>query len=221
MILDKYLGFVPKISISIKNSKLSSYDNLCLKAYNTWKEHFKNNYSKIIELFYGQFISEIRQNEDISYTFDPFNTILLEIPKDKDSVKIEDCLDEFISKEKIGNNIEKNFNIWKAPKILCITLKRFHQLNGKNTEKVIYKDKLDLSKYCKGVQRQDIVYNLIGICCHEGSLDFGHYYSICRKNKSNKWYKYDDTNVSLITENGIIPLTRSAYILFYELDSLE
>ena len=47
-------------------------------------------------------------------------------------------------------------------------------------------------------------------------MQYGHYISLCRNQGSSKWYKFDDNNVSEIGKNGGLPLTSSAYILFYQ-----
>lgn len=48
---------------------------------------------------------------------------------------------------------------------------------------------------------------------HFGSLHFGHYISIVKNFQENKWYKYDDSHRSQISEDQI--QKESAYILFY------
>ena len=43
-------------------------------------------------------------------------------------------------------------------------------------------------------------------------MNNGHYISICKND--NKWYRFDDENVSEIDTNNII--TNNAYMLFYQ-----
>lgn len=214
-LLNSRLDYQPNITINIRNKVLSDFDKVALEACKTWKNYFKDSYSKIIELFYGQFISEIKSpNDDISHCFDPFMNLDIEIPNEENTKLIE-CIDKFMSIEKIGDqNHTKKFYIWKFPKILIITLKRFGNIYQKNNNRIIYEETLDLSNYCKGYQRENIKYKLFSICCHKGELNYGHYIALCKK--KNIWYKYDDTNVEKIG-NGQFPMTSSAYILFYEL----
>ena len=47
----------------------------------------------------------------------------------------------------------------------------------------------------------DLNYDLYGIINHFGSLHFGHYTSTIRNLQENKWYYYDDSQRSLITED--------------------
>ena len=58
-----------------------------------------------------------------------------------------------------------------------------------------------------------MIYNLYGVINHQGSLDFGHYYSYIKNiNNDNIWTKFDDIYVSNIGTN--IDNLHS-YILFY------
>lgn len=216
--LHEGLKYTPKIVISQKvdDDDLEDTDKLALEACNRWKIHFKNSYSSIIDLFYGQFLSEIRKNDEVSHCFDPFQVLTLEIPESKDGkeVTIMDCFEKFMSPEKITDNIQKTFYFWKTPKNLIICLKRFGNSGQKNDSRVVYSDVLDLSKFSKGYQREKIIYSLYGICCHHGMSQFGHYTSLCRKRGLQKWHKHDDEKVMSLGE-GRLPLTSSAYILFY------
>ena len=58
------------------------------------------------------------------------------------------------------------------------------------------------------------IYKLIGVVLHRGSLNYGHYTSICRNPIDNKWYNYDDDYVRQIPQEEVI--NEAAYILFYE-----
>lgn len=69
--LHEGLLYEPKIDITINTDEnnLSKIDNMALKACNSWKDYFKNGYSNIINLFYGQFLSEIKNNEQVNYNY--------------------------------------------------------------------------------------------------------------------------------------------------------
>ena len=219
-ILHESQTFVPNINIKIKNNNISAFDKIALQACKTWKNYFKNGYSNIIDIFYGQYISELKKNDEITHCFDPFQIMDLEIPKKGDNISIEDCIDLHFKVEKLDDSIKKKFYIWKAPKVLIISLKRFDNQLHKDNTRIVYDKVLDLSKYSKGYKRSNIVYNLCGICCHQGDINYGHYTSLCRKNDSRNWFRYDDNNLNQMTNNDTIPLTSYAYILFYELNSL-
>lgn len=215
------LKYFPDIKIQIKNEgELSEVDKLAISAYKQWKNHFtqeNGGYSKIIDLFYGQFISEIRKNDNVSINFEPFQVLSLEIPKKPNSeITLTDCLDKFMAPEKITSTIQKRFYFWKTPKNLVITLKRFTSNSQKDETRVVYRDILDLSKYSKGYRREKLVYSLYAICCHHSSLtNFGHYTAICRKPGNKKWFRINDESVECLGNDGALPLTSNAYMLFY------
>ena len=216
--LHEGLSYQPKINISItgNDKSISDIDKMALKACNSWKGYFSKGYSKIIDLYYGQFLSEIKNNQEINYNFEPFQVLSLEIPN-KDDIKIEDCIDKFMETEQINDITNKTFYFWNSPNNLIISLKRFNNEGIKNENRVSYSEVLDISKYSKGYTRENIKYSLYGICCHQGNnMECGHYISLCRNKGSNKWYKFDDDKVSEIGKNGGLPLTSTAYILFYQ-----
>ncbi len=226
--LHESLKYQPKISISVKvdDDSLTATDKLALEAYKRWQNHFDKGYSNIIDSFYGQFLSEIKKGEEVSHCFDPFQVLTLEIPTKKNqsgkktegNVSLIDCFDKFMETEKITDTINKTFYFWRTPKNLIIVLKRFNNNGSKDSTRVNYTDILDLSKFSKGYKREKIIYRLYGICCHHGNgPQFGHYFSLCRKHDSDKWFKLDDENVEPLGRDGALPLTSSAYILFYHL----
>lgn len=61
-----------------------------------------------------------------------------------------------------------------------------------------------------GIEQQ---YDLYAMINHYGSLYFGHYVSIVKNYSDNKWYKYDDSIRTEISEDQINK--EFAYILFY------
>ena len=216
-----------KVNITISGKIVNDLDKMAYEAMKEWKNYFKNNYSSIIEIFYGQLVSHIKAiDEDIhSYTYSPICTFSLPIKLEDDS-NIYDCFDLFTKTQILdGENkwkydktgkyydIEKSLMIWKFPNILIIHLKRFTN-NGKKIVNLIdYPiDNLDLTKYCIGYDKKKSIFSLVGICNHIGSLNSGHYYSYCKQN--NEWYNFDDTSVSKINKDDII--TKHAYCLFYK-----
>lgn len=224
--LHNALQYKPNITIDIKNKdQLTDNDKLSLQACTRWKDFFKDSYSKIIDLFYGQFVSEISQHEKISYCFDPFNILSLEIPDPTGSptqdVTLEDCLEKFIEAENVQDaSLSKKLMFWKTPRNLVIHLKRF-SFEGhadKKTTRVRYASHLDLGRFSKSTHPQNQRYQLYGICCHHGNnFQMGHYTAICKKRGSKVWLQYNDHESKVLSDDNALPLTSSAYILFYHL----
>ena len=74
-------------------------------------------------------------------------------------------------------------------------------------------ENLDLSSYINGYNSESYVYDLYGICNHLGSPMGGHYTSFV-KNVNNKWYHFNDTNVSEVKQNKSM-VGAQAYCFFY------
>lgn len=113
------------------------------------------------------------------------------------------------------------------PPILIICLQRFK--NGvKNTEVVDFPiEGLEMSKYCKDSSQDpsDMIYDLYGVVNHFGGLNAGHYTANCFNEVYQKWYNFNDSQVSE-TYKGIGKpslsdlkpdiVRSSAYVLFYK-----
>ena len=51
-----------------------------------------------------------------------------------------------------------------------------------------------MKEYCLNSKSNDINYELIGICIHNGGLNGGHYYAICKN--------IEDKNINIIRKPG-------------------
>ena len=115
----------------------------------------------------------------------------------------------------------KKIDIWKLPPILIVHLKRFkyHGLwRDKITTNVDFPiENLNLDKYIlKNEKKGSQNYRLYAISNHSGTLDGGHYIANCRHVSSNKWFKYDDTDVKEVHDLASLK-SPTSYILFYSL----
>ncbi|XP_065895135.1 uncharacterized protein [Dysidea avara] len=102
---------------------------------------------------------------------------------------------------------EKRMEIWKLPQILVIVLKRFdyrHQRRYKISEYVHYPIKgLNMSRYVVGDDSPN-EYHLYAITNHTETSHRGHYTACCQyPYNENKFYKFDDENVSEIGINEL------------------
>lgn len=220
-------GMNVNIQGDIKNKK----DNIANECYKMIKNTYTKEYSEIMELFYGIYISQLNSLDGlINHVCTPESFFILDlpIPTNKNSPSIYDCFNlycqsEILEKEnawynektKQKENVQKKISFWSLPNILVITLKRF-SFDGKNKLDTLVNfpiEKLDLSRFVDGYDPQSYIYDLYGVCNHIGSPLGGHYTSfVC--NKNNQWLYCNDTNVNLIEDitQIISPLT---YCLFY------
>ena len=72
---------------------------------------------------------------------------------------------------------------------------------------------MNMNQFTPVPNQRYIEYNLYAVSNHYGSMEGGHYTAYCKNNAYGKWYKFDDHEVSEISNNEV--RTGAAYILFY------
>jgi len=194
----------------------------------------KFQFSDIIELFGGLLYSKIicPECKKTSEKFDVFNC--LEIPivmNESKKTTVDDCLEDYCRQEKLDDdnkwycstcnkklNAVKQNNIWKCPKILIISLKRFQKtktgIRSKIENFVSFPFTLDMKKYITKINdNNNTIYELNAVVNHVGGLTGGHYYCYAKNSYTGKFYNFNDTSVSLMENDKII--TENAYLLYY------
>lgn len=207
----------------------TNLDKLMVESIEAWKNNFKKEYSFIVNMVYGQYkssltsIEEENKGELLSNNFEPF--AILNVPVSGNT--LYECMDEFVKPEILkGDNryrnekngklteVAKSLRLWKTPNLLFIGFKRFSFNNKKITKLITFPlNDLDLSAYIDGYDKDDSIYDLIGIINHFGGTTGGHYTAFC-KNHDGFWYHFDDSTVSPI-DNLTSMISNSAYILLY------
>lgn len=222
------------IKYTIHGIKQNEIDELAIQCYEMKKKYYENDYSPLIDIFYGISISSILSIHDINHTMssisEPFFIIDLPIIGNT----IYDCFDQYISPELLENenawynektqqneNVFKQMSFWNFPKVIIITFKRFYSIQMNNEIKLCKKmefidfplNDLNLSKYIKGYNASKYKYDLYGICNHTGNVMGGHYTAFV-KTKENEWYHCNDAIIEKV-ENPLHIITPMAYSLFY------
>ncbi|XP_069124188.1 ubiquitin carboxyl-terminal hydrolase 31-like [Argopecten irradians] len=136
----------------------------------------------------------------------------------------------------------KTLGLWSLPDTLIIHLKRFRQvgLHRSKLESLIEfpVNGLDMSKHImrpngecdlqrvsmnqtpqqqrvhQGEHRDNMTYDLYGVCNHDGSMLGGHYTAFCKNPLDGEWYKFNDSKVTAISVSEV--QTSAAYLLFYQ-----
>ena len=134
---------------------------------------------------------------------------LLRNNRKKNGISLEDCLNEFSKSETLSENnawycprckehrrADKMFELWKAPDILVMHLKRFssnRNLRDKLEVRVEYPtENLDLSTMVRDQQDgKSLVYDLIAVDNHYGGLGGGHYTAYAKNFYNDGWYEYN------------------------------
>jgi ubiquitin carboxyl-terminal hydrolase 4/11/15 len=153
--------------------------------------------------------------------------------KHKKGLTLEDCLEEFVKEEQLGEEdlwycpeckkhqqATKKFDLWKAPDILVVHLKRFSNnrilrdkidsfvefpvegldLGEKVGERAVAKRLMEKGiemEELKSVQLDEpLVYDLFAVDEHMGGLGGGHYRAYSSNHLNDKWYHFDDAYVT-------------------------
>ena len=137
-----------------------------------------------------------------------------------DILREEELLDEnnewFCENCKKKQRAIKKIEIYNAPKILIIQIKRFSQRDKINTKVNFPLTDLDISNYILSKEKdKKIKYDLFAVANHYGSLYFGHYTAFCKNSITNKWFEFNDSSVNEIDDESRI-ISHNAYVLFYK-----
>lgn len=150
-------------------------------------------------------------------------------------ITLAECLDQFSLVETLSSDdswycssckahreATKQLQIFHAPEVLIIQLKRFVQVSRlrreKRTEEVLFPLRgLDLSRWIPKHAldgQQPPVYDLFAVCCHMGGLSGGHYVAFCLHADNKRWYLFDDARVQPVQPEQV--QTAYAYMLMYK-----
>ncbi|KAL8197266.1 UNVERIFIED_CONTAM: Ubiquitin carboxyl-terminal hydrolase 8 [Gekko kuhli] len=196
-----------------------------------WHKHKQLNESIIVALFQGQFKSTVQclTCHKKSRTFEAFMYLSLPLASTS-KCTLQECLRLFSKEEKLTDNNRfycshcktrrdslKKIEIWKLPPVLLVHLKRF-SYDGRWKQKLQTSvdfplESLDLQQYVIGPKSNLRRYNLFAVSNHYGGLDGGHYTAYCKNAAKQRWYRFDDHEVSDISSSSV--KSSAAYILFY------
>ena len=151
----------------------------------------------------------------------------------KNTPTLENCIQQFGKPEKLEENNKwfcnkcndhiralKKMEIYKAPPILIIHLKRFRtNEHGISSAKMTTKidcplNGLDLSKFILSDNQISKKYNLYGVIHHSGTMGWGHYIAYAKSGHNQQWIEYDDSRTSIVHDLNKI-ISSNSYILFY------
>ena len=185
--------------------------------------------SYIIEKTYSQLCTTIKC-PNCNYktsTYDPIQIIPLSITTNNENNNtIYDCLNEFTMVELLDtknqwkcdqcNNYvlsKKCSQFWNLSDILIFQLKVYTKTTKVDTF-ITYPDILQMDKYNINYNNLSTHYKLFGLCIQFGSLNGGHYISICYNKHDNQWRLYNDSEVTSIPYQKVFE--QKPYCLFYK-----
>ena len=227
-----------EVNMSISGTVSNGTDKIAVDCFEMIKRMYAKEYSEIWNMFYGIHVSQIttmETGEVLSSSPEPYFMINLSIPSNNKSPTLIDCFDLYVEGETLeGENawfnestgskqdVKKKINYWSMPNILVLDLKRINAVNHNNKNQILVDfplTDLDLSKYVLGYKKDSYVYDLYGICNHNGGT-FGGHYTAFVKNANGKWYHFNDTNVTEVRNNADL-ITPRAYCFFYRKKTID
>lgn len=161
-------------------------------------------------------INEGENNEYKSESIEPFWTLTLEV---KGRSSFEDSFSSYLQKISVSGyfaeslnrkiNILRYFRIKKVPKFLIVQLNRF-EYDIVTWKKVKINDKFEFPLEFDLMPLTDhsssnedkIIYSLVGIINHCGTMEGGHYQSYIKRGE--KWFNFNDSSVSEANEKALL-----------------
>lgn len=216
-----------RVNITVNGIPKNKTDEIAIESIKVWKQTFKDDYSYMIKKFYSQYliVTSCSECDYITTNHDPVMVLTLPIPQN-DSTLVK-CLDDYTKIDKLDCDNswkcdkcsklispDRKIMLWNSAEVLTILLKRYDNRLRKNNSRIKFDELLDISKYNINYQSNSNLYRLSGISIQSGSLHGGHYYAACKNIRDNKWYMYDDSNVTECSLERV--LNENPYCLFYE-----
>ena len=183
-------------------------------------------------------LSKCSNCNNVNKNYEDFKTLSLEV---QGINSLEESLNNFIANEKIEdyncsncNNrviLNRESKISQLPNYLVIHLKRLvRNMENDKLEKINSRFEfpliLNMEKYFDKEQENKEIkyeYNLKGVNVHMGNTDDGHFISIIKGEKDEKWYEFNDTLIQEFDINNLEEEVfggkdkyKTAYLLFYE-----
>lgn len=225
-------GIAKQVNVNIvRPIPISERDITIQNALVAWKNSFEKQYSPLVEMIYGLLkkTSTCLTCNSKYHTWDTFNCLKLPMPmaENDDKITFESQLKEEFKDEEIeGYSCDvcnkktsalRTTEIWRLPRMLCISLKRF-TYDGKKIHTAISHPKdtsfsfetffsehsPEPSKFNK--------YECFAIVDHHGQTGGGHYTAQAKSPLTNQWNIFDDESTHSM-ENGP-QFGSSTYIIF-------
>lgn len=207
---------------------LEGMERSYLECCNTGLDNMSKETTPIGQIFGGYIRTEVACLEcgHVSTTFQHFQDLILDI---QSASSVDEALDQYFATESLGDEYKcgkckrriaatKKFFLEKPPKVLCVQLKRFEILGGKNNKHISLRQWVDLESYIyKSKGSSQLRYKLVSMILHHGySSSCGHYTAV-GLTSAGGYHLFDDSSVSPMLLNEV--LKTNPYILMFELSA--
>ena len=238
LLFDKISSEIGINTIYINNH--NNYDNIDLdnpliydKAIYTINKFNNFKTCSWLETSQGLILNIITCNSchNISYSFEPFISIQLDLPNDNEQNTISltslfrNYLKTYVNKDEwkcdkcsLCSEYKKEQKLWRLPNVLIFFIKRYSNINKKNNAPIDINNNINIKKGCILENKNlELNYKLSSIALHYGDLNSGHYMAICHDDEKKKFILYDDLNVKIYDNNNNNFLTNNinVYMVLY------
>lgn len=198
------------------------YKTLSKRMDESWWDKTGKEYSQLVEMFYGQSITQVicGNCDELTHNYEIYCNLSLPLHGD-----INTCLKKYFEDVYLNgggeNDIEwrcdrckqkcksrKTVKLWRNPPIMIVSLKRFTYDLKKNESKVAMPLELDMSPYT--ISNDPSKYKLVSMAYHSGCFHGGHYVAYCH-HPNDKWHLIDDASINEVPS---APLS-DGYVYFY------
>ena len=230
---------VAQQSIDISNNQqLASNESLVKQCMASMNKFNNNKTSLWLDTSQGIMMNIIVCNQcnNISYNFEPFISIQLDIPETeggklpsvagmfRNYLKPHTCMDDWkCEKCNQCTSYTKSLKIWKMPKVLIFIIKRFANVHIKNINPISINKTLSIKKgSILSNMGTDYNYNCTSLGYHFGGLAAGHYCAVCKT--GDKFILYDDLNISVIQDEhlqNVFECNKDGYMIVYTTQHLQ
>jgi ubiquitin C-terminal hydrolase len=208
-----HIASAKEIKISVNGTPVTPADHLLISSLKLYTDQSKN-FSIILEIFYGVFVSTLCTLENKIIKQIPEMHFIIDLPiPDKKDLTIYDCLDEFVKDELLVNenawyndktkqkeDVKKNIRFCVFPDILIFSFKRLNQINLKKNTMISVPFEINLKNYC-AIPVKNTVFELKALCNHGGNAFGGHYNAYV---KYKEWICFDDETTYPVPEEKVI-----------------
>jgi ubiquitin C-terminal hydrolase len=208
-----------------QKTQQTKQDSMKLLALKGWKAAFEHQYSPLTDLIFGMHRIQYSCSNchAVHTSWETFN--ILKITPQKNTDWMTCIQDEFKSEEIEGYHCDachgkhtttKQIHIWRLPKVMMITVRRFTPMGTKDSTPIQYDGtSLNLSSLFAPESQESSRkhnYHVFGTVDHHGSIGGGHYISQTLNPVWNTWHLYDDQAAHPIEKPSF---GSNTYIMFF------
>lgn len=214
-ILDQmYMATQKSVDITIRNEE--TLQPMTLAAVKGWKAAFEKQYSPLTDLVFGMYRIQYKCTgcSAIHNRWETFNTLKVSLKHDSagNPYPLDKLLElEFAEEDIDGYDCDacknktltkKSVSIWRLPKFLILTLKRFTPMGTRDNSQFNYNgEPVSFKNVFSSESKEETKfksYKVFGTVDHHGNHMGGHYTAQTFSPVWKVWHLYDDENAQEI-----------------------